>query len=268
MLFCWSQGRPSVGTGVSYRRARRTGYSVFCARAGPNTRELCQSVCSSAIYRIPRPSRICASICRVSGRQRKSCSPLIGKPDVHAVSLLSTTPIAPSPKRRSGDSISNLSRAGRWPSAKRGRARNVARGAHRDPAGSAARGQAARRQVLAVRGREDSLVHRVPAVSRPGPTPPVARLRRAAASSALTRPPRTTGSRPARTATAALAAPSRSVRSAGSTTLTKTGALRTTMSTSTTSRPPQKMPTTSQLPQKTTIWTTTRDKERSDPACG
>ena len=125
MLFCWSQGRPSVGTGVSYRRARGTEYSVFCARAGPNTRELCQSVCSSAIYRIPRPSRICASICRVSGRQRKSCSPPIGKPDVHAASPSSTTPIALSPRKRSGDSISNLSRAGRWRSAKRARGKIV-----------------------------------------------------------------------------------------------------------------------------------------------
>jgi hypothetical protein len=61
---------------------------------GPNTRELCQSVCSSATCLIPRPSRIYASICRASGHQRKSCSPLIGRPDGREVSRSSTTPIA------------------------------------------------------------------------------------------------------------------------------------------------------------------------------
>ncbi len=160
MLFCWSQGRPSVGTGVSYRRASGTGYSVLCARAGPNTRELCQSVCSSAIYRIPRPSRICASICRVLGRQRKSCSPPIGKPDVHAASLSSTTPIALSPRKRSGDSISNLSRAGHWRSAKRGHGKIV-------PPDRGREASAAVRGLVAVR-RQGSAVHD-PVASRPVP---------------------------------------------------------------------------------------------------
>ena len=44
------------------------------------TRELCQSVCSSATCLIPRPSRIYASICRASEPQPRLCCPPIGRP--------------------------------------------------------------------------------------------------------------------------------------------------------------------------------------------
>ena len=104
MLFCWSQGGPRQG-----RMFRFAGLYP-----GPNTRELCQSVCSSATCLIPRPSRIYASICRASEPQRKSCSPPIGRPDDREASRSSTTPIARSPRRRSGASTSNRSRGGRW----------------------------------------------------------------------------------------------------------------------------------------------------------
>ena len=92
-----------------------------------------------------------------------------------------------------------------------------------------------RLRVPAARGRAAS--RHVPGGLRPGPTPAALRRpARAAATSARMRRPRTSASRRARTATAVHAAPSRSVRSAVSTTRTRTGAPRTRKSTSTTSR--------------------------------
>ena len=84
------------------------------------TRELCQSVCSSATCLIPRPSRIYASICRASEPQPRLCCPPIGRPVDREASRLLTTRTARSPKKRSGGSTSSRSKAGRWPSAKHG----------------------------------------------------------------------------------------------------------------------------------------------------
>ena len=96
-----------------------------------------------------------------------------------------------------------------------------------------------------------------PAVSHHGPTPAARRRQGSAtATSARTRPPRTSASPRAKTATAVLAGPSRSVRSAVFMTPTRTGAPRTRRSTSTTSRPPPKR---ANCPPKTTNWTTSRN---------
>ena len=120
------------------------------------TRELCQSVCSSATCLIPRPNRIYASICRASEPQPRLCCPPIGRPVDREASRLWTTRTARSPKKRSVGSTSSHSKAGRWPSAKHGPGKTGRPGlglvvsAARVPAvrlrGSAVPGQAASRR--------------------------------------------------------------------------------------------------------------------------
>ena len=66
-------------------------------------RELCQSVCSSAICLIRRRRQSCESTCRASAYPHLSSFPSIARPAVRAASRSSTTRIAPSPKRRSSE---------------------------------------------------------------------------------------------------------------------------------------------------------------------
>ena len=240
----------------------RAGVDGDCPRdaTGTHKRGLCQSVCSSAICLTRRTKQTCGSTCRAWEHPLRSSCRSIGKPAGRAASRSSTTRIAPSPRKRSGGSTSNRSRAGRWRSAKRGRARTVARRAHRDPAGSAARGQAARRQVLAVRGRAAS---RPP---RPGGFAPTARRRR------RHRPGAQPQLRPRRAAQeqAQAAAQGQRPRPAGpdqgasgqpalrrGRRLARTG--RRCRRRQRRDRRQRRRPTPSQLPQKTTSWTTTRD---------
>ena len=153
-------------------------------------RGLCQSVCSLGICLTRQQRETCGSICRASAHQRRSCSPSIEKPDVQGVSRSSTIRIARSLKKRFAGSTSSPSKDVRWPSAKRGRAKNGDR-ADRDRADSAGPGPAL---------REDSAV-RVRAGSRRELNRPVAGLARrpVVATSAPTRPQRTSANPRART---------------------------------------------------------------------
>ena len=105
-------------------------------------RELCQSVCSSAICLIRRRRQTCGSTCRASAYLRLSSCPWTAKRAARAASPSWTTRIARSPRRRSSGSTSNHSRDEAWRSARPGRAKTV-RPAPRAPADSAAHGPAA-----------------------------------------------------------------------------------------------------------------------------
>ncbi len=180
------------------------------------TRELCQSVCSSATCLIPRPSRIYASICRASEPQPRLCCPPIGRPVDREASRLSTTRTARSPKKRSGGSTSNRSKAGRWPSAKRGPGKTGRPGL--GLVVSAARVPAVRLRGSAVPGQ---------AASRRDRPRAAAWEAHAAGTSVRMRHQRTSASRTERTPTAVRKARSRSARSDASTTPTRTGAPKT-----------------------------------------
>jgi hypothetical protein len=217
MLFCWSQGAPWRG------RVFRSSRSVR-----PNTRELCQSVCSSATYRIRQPSRTSESIYRASAPPHRSSFRPTGKPAGREGLRLSTTPTVLSLKRPFGDSINSHSRAGRSRSARRARGKSAPLALVQ--AGSALV-QAVRRPVMAA--ALPGLGALLPDRSK------AADLRRAAATSVPTRHQRTSANRRERTRIAGRVVRSRSARSDGFTTPTKTGAPRMNprSSTSTTSLP-------------------------------
>ena len=159
-------------------------------------RGLCQSVCSSAICRTPRRKPELREHCRASANPLRLSCPSTGRPAGRAASPSSTTPIAPSPKRRSADSTSSRSRGGRWRSAKRGRGRSAPAGAPR-PGGFAAPapGGSGRRKFRRLRAAGRAAGHPAPADSAAartvGPAQPELRPRRAAEEQAQGRRART-----------------------------------------------------------------------------